>query len=237
MAPRVVLEASTEVGTIEFEILFSEGSVCWMRWPEGTPNLSEADEGSPCRPYAAELGGRDVGMTHPRLDSCDVRDVDAQRAEGVACVTYEKTTHCTDSERLVPSTHDQTLEDVNSLATNSYAYDEAGRLTEVHETPTGEYCKTRIYAYDEESDRTSLTSREPNGKKECATEGGTVEKHSYDERSTPVRSTRPTRPTTPARATPRRGRWNRYLGTGLVMYRGSAGWPRSRRAHRNLCCC
>ncbi len=103
-----------------------------------------------------------------------------------AGLAYEKTTHCTEkcvwfSESLVPSTHAQTLEDVNSLATNSYTYDQVGRLTEVHETPTGEYCKTRIYAYDEESDRTSLTSREPNSKKECATEGGTIEKHSYDE--------------------------------------------------------
>jgi RHS repeat-associated protein len=101
-------------------------------------------------------------------------------------LSYEKTTHCTEkcawfSESLIPSIHDQTLEDVSSLATDSYAYDEAGRLTQVHETPAGEYCKTRIYAYDEESDRTSLTSREPNSKKECATEGGTVEKHSYDE--------------------------------------------------------
>ena len=88
---------------------------------------------------------------------------------------------CVVLRSLVPSTHAQTLEDVNSLATNSYAYDQAGRLTEAHETPAGEYCKTRIYAYDEEADRTSLTSREPNSKKECATEGGTIEKHSYDE--------------------------------------------------------
>jgi RHS repeat-associated protein len=100
-------------------------------------------------------------------------------------LAYEKTTHCTEkctwfSESLIPSIHDQTLEDVNSLATNNYAYDEAGRLIEARETPMGEYYKTRIYTYDPESDRTSLITREPNSKKECATEGGTEEKHSYD---------------------------------------------------------
>jgi hypothetical protein len=53
----------------------------------------------------------------------------------------------------------------------------------VHETPAGEYCKTRLYEYEAESNRTKQTMREPNSKKECATEGGTVQEHKYDEAS------------------------------------------------------
>ena len=100
-------------------------------------------------------------------------------------LTYEKTTHCTEkcvwfTESLIPSIHGQTMEQVNSLAKTSDAYAEAGELTQVQETPTGEGCTTRIYAYEAETNRTSLTTYKPNSKNECATESGTEEKHSYD---------------------------------------------------------
>jgi streptogramin lyase len=102
-------------------------------------------------------------------------------------IEYTKTTSCSEkegvwfSETRMPSVRGETMNRTNTLASEEYAYDTLGRLTEVHETPAGEYCKTRIYAYDEESNRTELKMREPNSKKECATEGGTVEKHAYDE--------------------------------------------------------
>ncbi|HXB66097.1 MAG TPA: DUF6531 domain-containing protein [Solirubrobacteraceae bacterium] len=101
---------------------------------------------------------------------------------------YVKSSNCTEksagvwySETKASSARGETMSRTSTLASEEYTYDTLARLTEVHETPTGEYCKTRIYAYDEESNRTSLTTREPNSKKECATEGGTVEKHTYDE--------------------------------------------------------
>jgi streptogramin lyase len=102
-------------------------------------------------------------------------------------IEYTKTTSCSEkegvwfSETRIPSVRGETMSRMSTLASEEYAYDTLGRLTEVHETPAGEYCKTRIYAYDEESNRTELKTREPNTKKECATEGGTVEKHTYDE--------------------------------------------------------
>ena len=102
-------------------------------------------------------------------------------------IEYTKTTSCSEkegvwfSETRVPSVRGETMSRTSTLASEEYAYDTLGRLTEVHETPAGEYCKTRIYAYDEESNRTELKTREPNSKKECSTEGGTVEKHTYDE--------------------------------------------------------
>jgi RHS repeat-associated protein len=98
---------------------------------------------------------------------------------------YKKTTHCTEkctwfSDTIVPSVHGQWLEQTSTLSHQAYTYDAAGRLTQVQNTPTGKGCTTRIYAYDEDTNRTSLTTREPNSKGECATEGGTVEKHTYD---------------------------------------------------------
>lgn len=98
---------------------------------------------------------------------------------------YEKTTHCTekcvwfsDAETFAPE--GELASQTSTLSSESYSYDTRGRLTEVQETPTGGYCKTRIYAYNEESERTKLTTREPNSKNECATEGGTEEAHAYD---------------------------------------------------------
>lgn len=98
---------------------------------------------------------------------------------------YKKTTHCTEkcawfSDTVIPTIHDQWFEQTSTLSHQTYAYDAAGRLTQVQNTPTGKNCTTRIYAYDEDTNRTSLTTREPNSKGECATEGGTVEKHTYD---------------------------------------------------------
>lgn len=102
-------------------------------------------------------------------------------------VEYLKTSTCTEtkapvwfSETTVPSVRGETMSRANTLGSQSYTYDTLGRLTETQETPTGEYCKTRTYTYDEEANRTNLISREPNSKKECATEGGTEEKHTYD---------------------------------------------------------
>jgi RHS repeat-associated protein len=98
---------------------------------------------------------------------------------------YVKTTDCSEkctwlSDAVVPSIHGQWLEQTSTLSHQAYTYDAAGRLTQVQSTPAGKGCTTRIYAYDEDTNRTSLTTREPNAKGECATEGGTSESHTYD---------------------------------------------------------
>jgi RHS repeat-associated protein len=105
-------------------------------------------------------------------------------------LAYEKTTDCTVkcvwfSESDASSIHGQELSQANTVegetSTNNYTFDAAGRLTQAQETPAGKGCKTRVYAYEEDTNRTSLTSREPGTEGKCATEGGTVEKHTYDE--------------------------------------------------------
>jgi RHS repeat-associated protein len=98
---------------------------------------------------------------------------------------YVKTTHCTEkctwySDTLVPSIHGQTSSQASTLASQNYTYDNASRLTQVQETPVGKGCITRIYGYDEDTNRTSLTVREPGVEGKCATEGGTKETHAYD---------------------------------------------------------
>jgi streptogramin lyase len=102
-------------------------------------------------------------------------------------IEYTKTTTCSEkegvwfSETKTPSIRGEVMSKTSTLASEEYGYDTLGRLTEVHETPAGEYCKTRLYEYEAESNRTKQTTREPSSKKECATEGGTVQEHTYDE--------------------------------------------------------
>ena len=101
-------------------------------------------------------------------------------------IEYEKKTHCEKtcpeiwfSDAIVPSIHGETLTQASTLASESYSYDNAGRLTETLEIPAGKGCTARLYTYDEEGDRTGLTSRE-SGTETCPTEGGTTQAHTYD---------------------------------------------------------
>jgi YD repeat-containing protein len=101
---------------------------------------------------------------------------------------YVKEAHCAGacpevwfSESVSYSIHGEALSRSSTLASEAYTYDNAGRLTQVQETPAGKGCTTRLYAYDEESNRLSLTTREPGAEGKCATSGGTVENHVYDE--------------------------------------------------------
>jgi streptogramin lyase len=104
----------------------------------------------------------------------------------VTSIEYVKTTHCSSSctwfsDFATPSIHGETLSQTSTLSQENYVDDNAGRLTETQETPAGKGCTTRLYNYDEESDRTSLTTREPGIEGKCAAEGGNTERHSYDE--------------------------------------------------------
>jgi RHS repeat-associated protein len=100
-------------------------------------------------------------------------------------VEYVKTTHCSTgctwySDSIVPSVHGQWLSQASTFSSQAYTYDAAGRLTKTQDTPAGSGCTTHIYAYDEETNITSLTTRAPGGGGACATEGGTVENRGYD---------------------------------------------------------
>jgi YD repeat-containing protein len=100
-------------------------------------------------------------------------------------VEYIKTTHCTSScvwfsDVIVPSIHGEILAQTSTLSSEIYEDDNSGRLLKTQETPAGKGCVTRLYGWDEESNRRSLTTRQPGPKGECATEGGIAERHEYD---------------------------------------------------------
>ena len=96
----------------------------------------------------------------------------ASGCTGESCIWFK--------DAVTPSVHGETLIQTSSLSKENYVYDKAGRLTETQETPTGKGCKSRLYAYNEESDRTSETTRE-SATETCASTGGTTQTHSYDE--------------------------------------------------------
>ncbi len=129
-----------------------------------------------------DVGGDMTSETYPNGMTATY----ARNAAGETVgIEYVKSTHCTEkctwfSETTVPSIHGETLLRSSTLAGDTYTYDAAGRLTQTTETPTGKGCTTRIYAYDEDSNRTSLTTREPGMEGKCATEGGSSETHTYD---------------------------------------------------------
>jgi tripartite motif-containing protein 71 len=100
---------------------------------------------------------------------------------------YEKTTDCSeqcvlfsDAEAFGPG--GELAHQASTLSSEAYDYNEYGQLTQTQETPVGgKGCITRLYGYGEESgERTSVTTREPNEKEECTTEGGIVEQQFYD---------------------------------------------------------
>jgi streptogramin lyase len=102
---------------------------------------------------------------------------------------YIKTTNCAEgskapvwySETIGSTVRGEIVNRTSTLATENYSYDTLGRLTEAQETPAGGECSVRLYEYEKESNRTKLASRKPGSKGECATTGGTEEKHTYDE--------------------------------------------------------
>ncbi|MDX6635885.1 MAG: hypothetical protein QOF06_2088 [Solirubrobacterales bacterium] len=74
----------------------------------------------------------------------------------------------------------QVRRETGTQGTERYEYDNAGRLVSADETPTGGQCTTRIYTYDQDSNRKSLTTRAPGVGGVCATSGGTAQTYEYD---------------------------------------------------------
>jgi RHS repeat-associated protein len=102
-----------------------------------------------------------------------------------SALSYTKTTNCTEKctwleESEERSIYGQVLSQKSLASSHQYSYDKAGRLTLAHETPTGGGCTTRAYAFDADSNRTSLTTREPGVGGACAESGGTKHSYSYD---------------------------------------------------------
>jgi hypothetical protein len=131
------------------------------------------------------LEGKLVSVVYPNGMCADT----SYDSTGAATnISYIKTRNCSESsppvwfsDSVVPGVHGETLSQTSTLASENYSYDSTGRLLETQETPAGKGCTTRLYSYDEESNRRGLTTREPGFEGRCASEGGTVQHHTYDE--------------------------------------------------------
>ena len=117
------------------------------------------------------------GMTATYTDNPVGTPTGIEYVKTVDCASKCPETWFNDTE--VASIYGETLQQTSTLAKETYAYDNVGRLLETQETPAGKGCKTRLYGYDEESNRTSQTTRE-SATETCASEGGTTETHTYD---------------------------------------------------------
>jgi len=106
-------------------------------------------------------------------------------ADEPTALSYVKASSCGAScnwleQSLERSVRGQILAESGTLEAKQYAYDKASRLTEAKETPTGGSCTTRLYSYDVDSNRKSLTTRSPGLGGACGTSGGTEQKYEYD---------------------------------------------------------
>ncbi len=110
----------------------------------------------------------------------------AYNATGEAVgLEYVKTTHCVSActwftDSVTPSIHNQWLSQASSLSSQTYAYDNVGRLSETQDTPAAAGCTTRVYTYDPDTDRTSLITRAPGAGGVCVSTGGTTQTSTYD---------------------------------------------------------
>lgn len=100
-------------------------------------------------------------------------------------LTYTKVTSCTEKctwleENNERSIYGQVLSQTTLASSQQYSYDKASRLTLVKDTPQGGSCTTRQYAYDVDSNRTALTTREPLEGKCDTSSKGKIQPYSYD---------------------------------------------------------
>jgi RHS repeat-associated protein len=100
-------------------------------------------------------------------------------------LTYTKASSCGESCTwlsfgLEDSINGQILKETGTQGLHEYGYDKAGRLTLARETPTGGSCTTRLYSYDQDFNRTKLTTRSPELGGACSSSGGTEQPYSYD---------------------------------------------------------
>jgi YD repeat-containing protein len=106
-----------------------------------------------------------------------------------SALTYTKGSSTLYKDHITLSIFGQMMAQQSTLANESYAYDNFGRMTKVQEEPAskiqeeavGAGCVTYLYSYDADSNRTSETKREPGSGGTCAGEGGLTAYHDYDE--------------------------------------------------------
>ena len=153
-------------------------------YDETTGDLAQVED-SAAGEFSAEYdaGGKMTSMTYPGgLEARYTYD----SGGAATALEYVDTTECSEGctwfeDEAVPSIHGETLSQASTRRSFDYGYDDAGRLVEVEETPQGEGCTTRLYAYDADTNRTAATTREPAAGGACAKSGGETQTTAFDE--------------------------------------------------------
>jgi RHS repeat-associated protein len=101
-----------------------------------------------------------------------------------SAMSYTKASNCGTSCTWLAfsvgrSARGQILWEAGTLGKDDFKYDGAGRLTQAREELTGGPCTTRNYKFDEDSNRTEMTTI-PGAVGVCSSSGGSSQKFSYD---------------------------------------------------------
>jgi RHS repeat-associated protein len=191
--PVEYLDADGNVSTASYDVdgrptSATDGKGTQTRYYDATSGLLTKLEDSAAGTFTAAYNA-DGAMTEEGLPNGLVAKTTYNEAGEPTNLSYTKVTSCSEKctwleESEERSIYGQILSQTSLSSSQQYSYDKAGRLTLVHDTPTGGGCTTRVYAYEGEagkdSNRTSFTTRAPEAGGGCASSGGTTQKYTYD---------------------------------------------------------
>jgi RHS repeat-associated protein len=162
----------------------SDGKGTQMRTYDPTSGLLTKLEDSAAGTFTATYDA-DGNMVEEGLPNGLVAESNYDETGAISNLTYNKVTSC--SEKCVwldfgaeRSINGQILAQTGTMSDQEYEYDPAGRLVQTNDTPTGGTCVTRQYAYDKNSNRLSLKTREGLGSACNTSSGGTEQEYNYD---------------------------------------------------------
>jgi RHS repeat-associated protein len=135
--------------------------------------------------FTAEYNA-DGRMTEQLLPNGLAQQITYDETGTAVALRYQKESYCSSGCTWLQfsqekSIRDQVMRQESNLTSEEYVYDKAGRLTLAKQTPNLEGCTTRAYAYDKNSNRTSVTTRAPKEGGACdTTSAGTKQSSTYD---------------------------------------------------------
>lgn len=166
-------------------VITSDGKGTQTRAYDATSGLLVSLEDSAAGSFTASYDA-DGNLTEKSLPNGITAETTYDEIGSAVGLSFEKTTgcafECTWLEfKVDESIHGQWLKQTSTQSTQEYAYDVAGRLQLVKDTPQGGECSTRSYSYDANSNRTARIDRAPGIGGVCDTSSsGATQTYSYD---------------------------------------------------------
>jgi RHS repeat-associated protein len=182
--------STTTYDNLNRPVTTNDGKGTQTRTYDGTTGLLTSLSDSHAGTFGAsyDQDGRMTSKTYPNGMTAETTYDEAGAPVGLE---YTKTTSCSSNctwvdEQVAESIHGQWRTHSWELSSQEYTYDKAGRLTKVVDdvlSPTAvEGCTTRTYAFDANSNRTSMNTKAPAGNGDCQPGAtGTTKSYSYDD--------------------------------------------------------